>query len=226
LSNAPKTENPTAQHHRPSCAAKQILYISARSNQNYPAMNQWKSPIFYGVLIAGSFTVFVFLAIAVAIVGGGPGPEDPWPSTEVWLVNIATSVLSLVAGYAIALRFRRRATPHGFPVVLQPPFPLRARPLPGPRPRAAVTATVIIALVSVLLNAALIAWMVSDPGFEAMGVAFIYVPIVNAILLILFAACIPLVRRAARGASIALYVTLAVGLPLAAIPFDVLVGHT
>lgn len=90
--------------------------------------------------------------------------------------------------------------------------------------RIPIAAIAIVAGLTLVLNGILIAMMVSDPGFGAMGIGLMVVSPVNGALLILFVACIPLVKRA-PGTSITLYLIFSLGLPLAAIPFDLLISH-
>jgi hypothetical protein len=88
-------------------------------------------------------------------------------------------------------------------------------PRPGRVTQATVICTVIVLGVNVFLG-----WeqFVDHFRWGAMGIMFEFNPIANLILLALFGALTPIVRRTANGASVKLYIWVAMLLPLFMIP--------
>lgn len=87
--------------------------------------NHWKSPFFYGLWFFAAAAMLFFLGFATAIIYG---PDDAAiPSDTVSnILNIATYVLSLLAGYALARRFWRWADRTALPAPADPSDTTRA----------------------------------------------------------------------------------------------------
>lgn len=81
-------------------------------------------------------------------------------------------------------------------------------------------ACIIVAVAVLLANGALLAMAASDRSWGALGIAIMFGPITNGILLLLSLACTPVVKASAIGTSIGPYLATAICLPLAAIPID------
>lgn len=91
---------------------------------------------------------------------------------------------------------------------------------PAPRSPHVRNAALASAGVVLVANVVLLAMARSDRSWGALGIGVFVGPIVNAVLLLLSLACIPLVRSAARGAPISAYVATSIAIPLIAIPVD------
>jgi len=77
----------------------------------------------------------------------------------------------------------------------------------------------IVSCVTLIVNLLLLGAAHSDRSLGAFGIAIMWGPIINALILLVSLACIPIVKMG-TSALIGSYVAVAIALPLLAIPVD------